>query len=223
MPGKVDSSFAVVIPVGPGDAEPGRLVDLVDALIHFEPTIPHIILIDDHCRVPPASNLKTPASVRVHTVRNTRGNRGVGPTSGLATGMMLALVYANAACPSEFIVKLDTDALVIGAFAESLAALFAAGPDVGMAGLYDTNCDGTPRDSTRFAKMAGKLSSPIAFWRSPASPGHYLTSSCFGRGRVIRNQIRQAVAKGYRLGEFVLGGSYAFRRGNSAHAVRRIV
>lgn len=212
------NKFCAIIPVGPGDAELERTRDLAESLWAHEPETQWLVLIDDggeDRRL--ADRLSAPAG-RVVSIFNTRGKRGIGPTSALAAGMLLALKWIEANTDASFIVKLDTDALVIAPFAEKLARAFAETPSAGMGGLYDKLCNGQPRDQSSFRKMLHKLAAPAAIWRDPAARGHYLTCHWWGRAATVRRHIREAIARGYRPAEFILGGAYAISR----EAIRRM-
>lgn len=130
--------------------------------------------------------------------------------------MLLAIAWLHANADCGFVMKLDTDALIIAPFAEKILRTLAGRPDVGMVGLYNRMCDGSVRDQTSFRKMLGKLASPFAVWRNPPGWG-YLTVHLWGRGATIRRQITEAIRAGYRPAEFILGGAYAF----TGEAVRR--
>jgi hypothetical protein len=214
------TNFCAIIPFGPGETEFQRVQDLLDSLWTYEPLTPLVALIDDTGDDREiAENFIPPPSCRIVALRNPRNGRGVGATSGLSAGMLFALAWIERNVPNiSFIVKLDTDALVIAPFSERIGRAFAADPTAGMAGLYDRLCDGRPRDQSSFQKMLRKLSGPAAIWRQPAIPGQYLTLHFFGRGATIRHQIRDAIAAGYRPAEFILGGAYAI----SGEAIRRM-
>jgi hypothetical protein len=210
-PPSATRNFCVIIPLGPGDAEISRTRDLLDSVWTYEPLTPLVILVDDGgVARDVAAHFSPPPTCRLVALKNPRKGRGIGPTSGLSAGMIVALAWIREhARDVLFTVKLDTDALVIAPFAERIARAFAANPDAGMAGLYDRMCDGTVRDQTSFQKMLRKLTQPLALWRRPANPGHFVTFHFFGRGATIRRQIRDAFACGYKPAEFVLGGAYS--------------
>lgn len=214
-------SFAAIIPLGPSDYEIERTQDLLDSLFYYEPDVALIVFIDDaaadrHL----AGRFRVPPGARLVSVWNDRRGRGIGPTSGLAAGMLLALrrLHDERDGAFSFVVKLDTDALVIAPFAERLGARLAARPLAGMAGLFETNCDGTTRDFLKFGKMARKLAAPAAVWRSPVSRWSFFTLHLWGARAAVRRQICGALARGYRAGEFILGGAYAV----TGEAVRRM-
>lgn len=213
-------SFCAILPVGPSSADLERLEDLLESLWTFEPGTPLVVIIDDggHDRKLDAK-FPAPPGCRVVSIFNARGTRGIGETSGLAAGMLLALAWIERNAPVSFIVKLDTDALVIAPFAEKIDRAFSTHPEAGMAGLYDRFCNGEPRDQTRFSKMLRKLSAPAALWRNPAARGQYLTLHFGGRAATIRRQIRDAISRGYRPAEFILGGAYAI----SGEAIGRMM
>ena len=214
------TNFCAIIPFGPGETEIQRVRDLLDSLWTYEPLTPLVVLIDDGGEDREIeSSLTPPPACKIVRLRNPRKGRGVGATSGLSAGMLFALAWIERNVPNlSFVVKLDTDALVVAPFAERIEHAFAANPGAGMAGLYDRLCDGQVRDQSSFQKMLRKLSSPAAVWRRPAIPGQYLTLHFFGRGATIRDQIRDAIAAGYRPAEFILGGAYAV----SGEAIRRM-
>lgn len=192
--------------------------DLAESLWAHEPQTPWLVLIDDGGEDRRLASLLSAPSGRVVSIFNTRGSRGIGPTSGLAAGMLLALKWIESHTDVSFLVKLDTDALVIAPFAEKLALAFARQTQAGMAGLYDKLCNGEPRDQSSFRKMLHKLAAPAAIWRDPARRGHYFTCHLWGRAATVRRQIREAIAHDYCPAEFILGGAYAISR----EAIRRM-
>ena len=214
------TNFCAIIPFGPGETEIQRVRDLLDSLWTYEPLTPLVTLIDDGGEDRDiAAEFTPPPSCRIVALRNPRNGRGVGATSGLSAGMLFTLAWIERNAPDIcFIMKLDTDALVIAPFSKNVGRAFTENSAVGMVGLYDRLCDGQPRDQSSFQKMLRKLSNRAAVWRRPAIPGQYLTQHFFGRGATIRSQIRDAIAAGYRPAEFILGGAYAI----SGEAIRRM-
>ncbi len=218
-PGSGATSYCVIIPVGPSDADVARVHDLLDSLWTYEPETPLVLLIDDGGRDRGLGDVfVVPATCQLVTILNTRNGRGVGETSGLAAGMLLALSWVHRNAPDAWVLKLDTDALVIGPFCLKIAGAFGADPSIGMVGLYDRHCDGTPRDQSDFRRMLRKLLAPVAIWRKPQTRTGYLTLHLWGRGDTIRRQIREAISAGYRSADFILGGAY----GLGSHAICRM-
>lgn len=202
--------FATVIPVGPSEEDQRRTADLLESLLAYEPYAPLVVLVDDALEDRGlARRYRVPESCLLASVHNPRQGRGVGPTSGLAAGLMVAMKWIQRHAAVRFVLKLDTDALVIGPFAEAIARVFAERPEVGMVGLYDTNCDGSPRDQGSFRSMLRRLRMPLALWRRPIRRWRHLTCHLWGRAAVARRQIRRALAAGYPAADFILGGAYA--------------
>ena len=211
--------FAVLIPVGPGGREVERLRDALDSLRAFERTDEtHLILVDDSY-VPRdlASEAKHWASCEViRTGLWARGEPGLPhriarrpghphPYSAMVAGTIDGL-RAAAECEPEFVLKLDTDALLIGPVAEKLRAIFAD-ERVGVVGAYTHWCNGVQRDWSGWAKRLRKLRraiSPIAI-----GPGRALRYRSPRDAEAVRRLLRRAEANGYVLGAHCLGGAYA--------------
>ena len=216
-PGLPALKFGIIIPVGPSANDVERAGDVLASVLAYEPETPLVLFIDDGGKDRRLDEkFRAPATCRLVNIFNTRNGRGIGETSGLSAGMLLAIAWLHANADCRFVMKLDTDALIIAPFADKILRTLAGRPDVGMVGLYDRMCDGSVRDQTSFRKMLGKLASPFAVWRNPPGWG-YLTVHLWGRGATIRRQITEAIRAGYRPAEFILGGAYAF----TGEAVRR--
>jgi hypothetical protein len=216
-PGLPALKFGIIIPVGPSANDVERAGDVLASVLAYEPETPLVLFIDDGGKDRRLDEkFRATATCRLVNIFNTRNGHGIGETSGLSAGMLLAIAWLHANADCGFVMKLDTDALIIAPFAEKILRTLAGHPDVGMVGLYDRMCDGSVRDQTSFRKMLGKLASPFAVWRNPPGWG-YLTVHLWGRGATIRRQITEAIRAGYRPAEFILGGAYAF----TGEAVRR--
>ncbi len=216
-PGLPALKFGIIIPVGPSANDVERAGDVLASVLAYEPETPLVLFIDDGGKDRRLDEkFRATATCRLVNIFNTRNGHGIGETSGLSAGMLLAIAWLHANADCGFVMKLDTDALIIAPFAEKILRTLAGHPDVGMVGLYNRMCDGSVRDQTSFRKMLGKLASPFAVWRNPPGWG-YLTVHLWGRGATIRRQITEAIRAGYRPAEFILGGAYAF----TGEAVRR--
>jgi hypothetical protein len=216
-PGLPALKFGIIIPVGPSANDVERAGDVLASVLAYEPETPLVLFIDDGGKDRRLDEkFRATATCRLVNIFNTRNGHGIGETSGLSAGMLLAIAWLHANADCGFVMKLDTDALIIAPFAEKILRTLAARPDVGMVGLYNRMCDGSVRDQTSFRKMLGKLASPFAVWRNPPGWG-YLTVHLWGPGATIRRQITEAIRAGYRPAEFILGGAYAF----TGEAVRR--
>jgi hypothetical protein len=127
----------------------------------------------------------------------------------MAAGVLHALSRATARPhPYAYLLKLDTDALVINPFHDRLAGLFASDPGIGVAGSYLRFPDGSARPgNARWAPAVRRAARMRVSWgevRRGGGPFSQLARA-YRRGRVVRGARRQ----GYADGHHVLGGSYA--------------
>lgn len=209
------SGCAIIIPVGPGQIEVERTRDLLQSLQTYEPDLnATIVLIDD----PPLGTIRylkqevqdlVSPNFELSVLHNPRLGKGIGSTSGLSAGILAALKWIDANIEAEFVLKLDTDALIIGSFYQRLMKQFTSDLSIGMLGLYKQTCNGESRDHLKFAHLSRKLKAPLALWRQPVSPWQRVTVHLFGRFAKIRRYFQQAEEAGYPEGDFILGGAYA--------------
>jgi hypothetical protein len=211
--------FAVVIPVGPSTIEHERTLDLLESLWFYEPHVSRILVIDDGAEERPFPRPPT-GSVAVERMTNPRNGRGIGITGGLCAGMLAGVKrFAGSEPPIDFVVKLDTDALVIAPFSAKLAALFSRQDNAGIAGAYRRTPNGEPRDFSQWRELLNDLKSRwIPSRRRRARAGRDSFFALRGRPAKMRRQVRDAMRAGYEAGENILGGSYAI----AAHAIDKM-
>ena len=127
--------FAVIVPIGPGTIELRRFHDLLDSLFTYEPGACLCIAIDsERCEreVAPRGNVGRGSEfITLHAPFQDRGEPLMGQ---LCARMLLALRTAHQAGPFEFVLRMDTDALVIGRFREAIHTLLAEHPEAGILG-----------------------------------------------------------------------------------------
>src|SRR5262249_17771523 len=140
-------SFSVVLAVGPGARERPRLRDLLTTLAVFETSeLRDVILLDDgaglaleefrgHC----AEGLP----LRIEPSR--RQGKGDAWRGGLATNILWGLQQAIRTTELEFVLKLDTDSLLLRPCSDQIGRAFIADPAAGILGsAFRTNVFGTP-------------------------------------------------------------------------------
>ena len=176
--------FAVVLPVGPDPAEAERAAWLLHSLERFEPGAETIALVDDH--FPPRDWSHLP---QVTWVGNPRRGQGSGTLGGLCCGVLAAL--GKLPHELDFVLRIDTDALIVAPFAERVKAALAAAPGTGVAGSYDDAGPDGRRDWSAWTPFVERL----AGWR--------------GRLRTPRasSVVRDALQQGWQPGESCLGGA----------------
>src|SRR5689334_3507393 len=213
--------FAVVVLVGPADDEQYRVLDLLRSLSKYEPSVSRVVLVDDSLREREFAQ-DIGEILKIECIRNPRRGRGGNLTGGLCAGMIAGLKYiASSLQPEcEFIVKLDTDALVVAPFAAKLARLFRENSLLGLAGAHRFTPNGDPRDFSCWSEIVRDLGRIwIANGKRLRRAGRLLPIALWGRAARRRHWVRRALAQNYVAGENVLGGSYAI----SAAAVRTLL
>lgn len=110
-----------------------------------------------------------------------------------------AMEYAVKQFRFDFLVKLDTDALIVGSkLFEQIARYFEDhSPDIGQIGSYRIRADGKKR--TRWRWFLYLLFT--VYFKSQLSRNSLIWSEC----------LAKAKKNGYRLGESMLGGAYIYK------------
>jgi hypothetical protein len=208
------SKFGVLVPVGPGAKECARLADLFDSLFFHEPKVSCALLVDDERHGRELSRtIVAPPTCEVASIPNPRQGRGHGWAGGLCVGVLAGLAWLQQhRADLEFVVKLDTDALVIAPFAAKVASKFRESPEVGLVGSYQFEPGGQHRQSPGWIPSIRSFLSPISL------RGRYLQITLWGRPRRIREALVAALANSYQMSEHVQGGGYAV----SAETLRRM-
>lgn len=188
---KQSFDLIVVIPVGPY-CFPENIEDTIGSFIHYTKSTYKIILADDsqigtgwgiQKKFPDIDVVKMPASF--------------GKLCGLYVTLSLAFQHALSNFHFKALLRMDTDALIIGPDPELDAIrLFQTDRKAGIAGQYMFDYDGQPRNiewprqriinGTRTWKFIRR---PFANW-------------------ALRKLYRRALSNGYVTGENVFGGAY---------------
>jgi hypothetical protein len=181
--------LAVIIPVGP---EPSleNVLDTLESVCHYTTPKRKIVVLDD-------SGVR--AGLEIHRafpevdIVDTNGPSGA--RGGLYCGLAEGFRHVLNNYPFDLLLRMDTDALMIGPEPElEAAALFRANPQLGMLGSYRVDCNGGIRDFT----PARELFRAELSWNAVPH---------FRRWRTLRRALRKAQAFGYELGEHCLGGA----------------
>lgn len=210
--------IAILIVVGPAEQEIDRLRDTLESAFALEPAITQAVIVDDslHSRSLDRAT-RTTSGPLTHAVLSERRQQGNGVYGGLCENILLGCrELLRIGHDFDFVVKLDTDALVVRPFAEKLIAEFAQNPRAAILGSVNFEPDGQPRDRTPWNTVTRRLTQYGAMWlRSPRSGNltQYFSQSFWGPHASIRKRIRTARASGYEWGKHQLGGAYACRKG----------
>lgn len=200
---KQSVALIVVIPVGP-KCQPEFILDTLASVEHYIHSSHQVILSDDsqNPAICEAVTAQRPDVVVLTTSENH------GKWLGLYVSLCNAYRYALDNYDFEALLRLDTDALIIGHDPELPALeLFRRDPTIGLAGRFIRGISspddlGNVWDNKVVREMftsIGKvftrhfLRQPMIHWR-------------------IRPVMFQAIYKGYEFGDFVFGGTYVFSR-----------
>lgn len=133
--------FAAYIPIGPAETEVIRAVDLINSLCAYEPSIPWIVLVDDsrdHRSL--GRCLHVPSTCRLIILPHPRQTGHLDSRGGLCVADLVALDYIWKNLSADFVLKIDTDALVIAPFSQKIAQKFRQNRDAGILGLLGDSC-----------------------------------------------------------------------------------
>jgi hypothetical protein len=137
---------------------------------------------------PRARRLMDRPPCRLMTLRRPFDGAGEPLLGRLSAAILLALGTVHAAGRVDFVLRLDTDALVIGPFAAAVRDFLRRHPQNGMLGTLGCTCR---RDEPYYGCEARAVSDVM-----------------YARHRHIRAHARRAIGNGYRAKEYCQGGAY---------------
>lgn len=186
-------TLAVVVPLGPTEhASLAHVFDTLESIQHFATHDRGMIVIDSsgealaetiHRRFPEIVVITSPQTYRL--------------SGELYKALSLGFLYAQALWDFDVLLRMDTDALLIGPDLERDALDYlAAHPQVGLFGTYRVGASG---EVSEFSWPQQQLQHETSVL------GHLQD---WQRARMLSSLVRQAQANGYALGEHVLGGGY---------------
>lgn len=208
--------WAVVVLVGPGELEAPRVADLFDSLAVHEPDVGAVVIVDDGADLRRdllglagelADRTKVVALPKVTYAGSEPERLKRAWSDGVLRATLAGLRATLDDSSIDWVLRLDTDSLLIGRFAESISKVL--GDDVGIVGTLDRFPDGSPRDFSGWGKAIRKFCMPLSVWRIPRLS---LRSSLVGRGRERCRIVRSALGHGYRWGEHCQGGGFAISK-----------
>jgi hypothetical protein len=190
-----------------------RTADFLESLFFHEPTVSTVILIDDAGYDRQLTDrFRAPEGCSIISLVNPRTRTGVGWGGALCTSVLLGLKWFYRDTDDGFVLKVDTDSLVIAPFARLIAESFQTLPEGGLLGSYDRHPTGGSREFGPCGKPVRKMAQYLSFWRYPAVKWHLVQQAIWGRGATRRAHIQTALKAGCTLGEHCQGGGYAISR-----------
>jgi hypothetical protein len=212
--------YAIALAIGPDPKEIERTRDLIDSINAYAPEPAVFVMIDDAADDRQlATTLKFPSQLKpisLHHPRHGAPAQKFTKSKGICAAIQTAFAWIAKNSPDvKFVLKLDTDALIIAPFRQQIVSVIDSSPNVGMMGAYDKTPNGDPRDISYNARTVKALHEPGSFLQSLK----YKFSS--DDRAVISRHISTARERGYQYGEHCLGGAYAvsgelLRRMNAA-------
>ncbi len=204
-----DRPLCLLIPAGPGGPEVTRVVDLLAACAAYADLPLAAVIVNDGNDAAALGQAGRAAGIPTTVRPNARHGQGVWWTGGLDVALVDALRWIANHQPCAAVLRLDSDALVINAFAREVAATFARDASLGMMGNFDSP-DGAPLPP-------GHPHTARLYWRSKRLSYerdlHRPILSLWGWRRRMRLLINRAQRHGYVLGDSCQGGGYALSPG----------
>jgi hypothetical protein len=189
--------FVVVIPVGPlgPKLKLHHVLDTVDSVFTHAGPSTQVIIMDDSGE----DNLGAQIQDAFPNITLLRTGKNQGYSGGLYLSLSQAFLYAHQHFDFEVIMKLDTDALMVGDRPEEDAIqFFAEHPDVGEIGTYLIGANGEVSEFSWPREQLVKETSLIGWVQDRK------------RCKVLRELVTRAEANGYEQGEHILGGACFF-------------
>jgi hypothetical protein len=214
--------FAAYIPIGPDEIEVTRAADLIDSLCAYEPLVRWVVVVDDSRDNRCLERLfRVPSTCELIVLPHSRRSADNDILGGLCTANLIALNYVKHYLDAEFYIKLDTDALVIAPFSESILRKFHAVPDAGILGLLGDSCNHESRSFRYDELMMNLVNKALAVSRKLPSTSPEVTAELNELDINTVDQMRNLVTICKQIsvitetgfhGEHCQGGAYAVSR-----------
>jgi hypothetical protein len=177
------------------------------SLHHYEPGVARVVIVnDEHTGRDDLVAAAGPLADRTTVIENPRDPAADGWSEGVLVGIASGLAHlVEHHADLDWVLRMDSDALIIGPFADAISTRFASDPTIGMAGTYLHDADGNVRDFRRTGVPVRRLHMPVSLWKAQRT----VKTSLYGVGRERRRVIEAARRNGYQWGEHCQGGAYA--------------
>ncbi len=203
----------IVMPVGPGEQEPGRAREALESVAAYEPEIGSVVLIDDAPEDRDLVALCAPGGVETTSLRNPRGGRGEGVYGAACVATTHGLAWLHEHGRAPLVLRLDSDALAIAPFVSAVGERLRAEPDIGIVGSYEFAPTHMPREFGIWERTLRKLERPVWIYRRPPQGVRRMHVAMPGsRAAAVRGQLRAARARGYVTGEQCLAAACILTR-----------
>lgn len=215
-------AYAVYVPVGPGEVESSRTIDLLESVLATNDDVAWIVLVDDSLDGRREEEL-LPRGTRCNAtiIRNPRRGVGHGTTGGLCVANMVAFEHIQKHTNATFVLKLDTDSLVISPPGNMITTTLASHEDAGLLGVIGDSFGENRtyhwiafhRRHFEFALELPDSYDGLDPQVQSALAGWGVTSEEDFQGLLRAKEIlSKAVTNGYALGQYCHGGGYVVSR-----------
>jgi hypothetical protein len=208
------SQWAVVAACGPTDEEIVRVADLLESVFHHEPQTRYAAIIDsgdDDRQL--QKRFAHPDTCELVAIRNRKAGWAGGQWGPLCVGILAAYEWIARQTDADFVMKFDSDALVIAPFARQIESAMLAHPNAAIFGSYKVDCNGNARGFNGWAGFTDRLQKLALFQYEPKRFGRRFPVAIWGRPAGMRRHVMDATRSGkYEPGEHVSGGAYAATR-----------
>lgn len=188
--GMIRKSLIILMPIK-SEKEIDRTIDTINSIEYYIKSDYEIILLEGKDGI--CNDIKKLFS----NIAVCKGESIEGPFGHLYVDMAMALRFILKQYKFDILLRLDTDALIIGNGPEKDAiSYFEENPGVGMLGSYKIDCNGNLRD---FEPVKKTLKEEVGILKKIFRPE--LVNS-------LKEILKQATINGYELGEHCLGAAY---------------
>ncbi len=206
-------NIALVVLLGPDPSEIDDLIDLFDSVSAYATPSTEkvdVYIVNDGNDHADLGKLGAGIFRRTKVLKNPLTGLSGSAYDRMAAGMLSALRLVAQSCRYEFVLKADTDALVIGEFANRVLEFFATTPKSGMIDSYMRFPDNKKRPgNAQWSKEVRGTYYMLNSMRCVMRNRHLSPVKSIGLALRRRSLIGQARRGGYEFGHHVLGGSYA--------------
>ena len=202
--------WAILLAVGPGDVELERLRDLAESIAVYAGDVDRIQIVDDAQRPGRLIEAFSPAlRGRVRCVANRPVRGAVGWRDGLNVAIWIGLRELANAGRWSFVLKLDTDSLLIAPPRAPILQRFNCVDRPSLIGYYQGE-QTVKHDGWRiFEPYIRVMESLVCEYRDPITGRRRIYWGLGPRGLRRRRLLAAARANGYTFSEHCQGGGYA--------------
>jgi hypothetical protein len=217
--------FAAIVPVGPGAVGLWRGVETIRSLVFWQPDVSWCVILDDaetprglsaFAAIPP-----TCQAITIMSPPRKDNSSWIGRLTG---GILGALSWIQSNTEADFVLRIDTDALVIAPFAREVHSAIDAVPEAGVIGTVGLSSHPSVRARENHQREPKLLKTfrLLPEGTSASSDAIRTMVQIEGVGRfdaaqrrafdVVRPHIEVAIRRGYRYNHFCQGGIHVVSR-----------